>query len=67
MTFLAAAARFFHPAPRPSLLSLRLMRRQRRQLAMLDDRLLDDIGLSRSEAQKEAERSIWDVPRHWRV
>lgn len=38
---------------------------QRRQLANLDDALLDDIGLTRGEARREASRAPWDVPRHW--
>lgn len=38
---------------------------QRRQLAALDDALLEDIGLTRSEARREAARAPWDVPRHW--
>lgn len=40
--------------------------RQRRALANLDDDRLADIGLSRTEAEAEASRPIWDVPAHWR-
>ncbi|KPQ08201.1 MAG: putative conserved small protein [Rhodobacteraceae bacterium HLUCCA12] len=40
--------------------------RQRRALAALDDTLLRDIGLTRGQALFEAERPIWDAPRHWR-
>lgn len=39
---------------------------QRRQLGALDDRLLDDIGCSRAEADAEAARTAWDAPAHWR-
>ena len=39
--------------------------RQRRDLASLDDHLLEDIGVSRSEAQREAARSMWDAPHFW--
>jgi len=42
------------------------LRRSRRALAQLDDRLLRDIGLSRSEAEAELARSPWDAPPHWR-
>jgi uncharacterized protein YjiS (DUF1127 family) len=33
----------------------------RRQLAQMDDRMLKDIGITRSEALMEAERSPWDI------
>ncbi len=39
---------------------------QRRQLRTLDDRLLEDIGRSRAEADAEAARPVWDAPSHWR-
>ena len=41
------------------------LRRQRRQLAELEDHQLADIGVSRAEAKAEAARPAWDVPAHW--
>ena len=41
------------------------LRRERQRLALLDDHLLEDIGLSRREADDEASRKDWDVPTHW--
>jgi uncharacterized protein YjiS (DUF1127 family) len=38
------------------------VRRQRRALMALDDRLLKDIGLSRTDAWREASRSTLDLP-----
>ena len=35
--------------------------RQRQALAALDDRLLDDIGLTREQARKEAHKRFWEV------
>lgn len=40
-------------------------RKQRRDLANLDPHLLNDIGLSREAAAREANRKLWDVPQHW--
>lgn len=31
----------------------------RRHLAHLDDRLLNDVGLSRADARRQAERPVW--------
>ena len=39
--------------------------RNRRQLARLDLRLLEDAGLEWSEAQAEAARRSWDAPSTW--
>lgn len=39
--------------------------RQRRKLSEMSDSQLDDIGISRSEALREAERAPWDAPTHW--
>lgn len=49
------------------LLDMMALRRQRRSLALLDDAMLRDIGLTREQAQFEASRPIWDVPNHWKV
>ena len=40
--------------------------RQRRQLLDLEDHMLNDIGISRSEAMKESMKTAWNVPSHWR-
>jgi uncharacterized protein YjiS (DUF1127 family) len=39
-----------------------IVRRQRRALMALDDRMLADIGLSRSQAYGEASRPLTDLP-----
>ena len=36
-------------------------RRQRRMLSMLNDRLLADIGITRSDAQFESAKPFWKV------
>lgn len=41
--------------------------RQRRSLKRLDHWALNDIGLSRRDAQQEAKRPIWDVLDTWRT
>jgi len=38
------------------------VRRERRQLLALDDRMLKDIGMSRGDAYAEASRPLHDVP-----
>ncbi len=39
--------------------------RERRALANLDATMLKDIGLTQADAQRESNRSLWDVPSHW--
>ncbi len=39
--------------------------RSRRALRHLDDHLLRDVGLTRSEALTEAAKSAWKAPAHW--
>lgn len=41
------------------------LRHARRRLAKLDDHLLRDTGVSRAEAQAEANRKGWDAPNDW--
>ncbi len=48
------------------LLDLLAVRRSRHSLASLDDHMLRDIGISREEAQAEADRAAWDVAPTWR-
>ncbi len=38
--------------------------RQRRQLLALDERKLKDVGISRIDALREANRQFWDRPEH---
>ncbi len=42
------------------------LRRQRKALLRLDDTALQDMGLTRKQAELEAKRSLWDVPANWR-
>lgn len=39
--------------------------RSRRALRGLSDAQLQDVGVTREQAQKEAQRPIWDVPETW--
>ncbi|SDO14162.1 protein of unknown function [Lutimaribacter pacificus] len=50
---------------RPGLSELFALGRQRHALSRLDDAALDDIGISRDEAETEAARPFWDAPAHW--
>jgi uncharacterized protein YjiS (DUF1127 family) len=52
---------------------LRALWRSRRALASLTDAQRADVGLSKTQAEAEAERpfwdapeDIWDAPSHWR-
>jgi len=40
---------------------VRAMRRGRRDLAKMSDHMLSDIGMSRGQAQTEANRKFWDL------
>jgi len=40
-------------------------RRSRNNLRTLDAHMLNDVGLTEREAQKEVNRPVWDVPGHW--
>jgi uncharacterized protein YjiS (DUF1127 family) len=66
----AKALTLCHDRPRRGIIAwLRLavsVKRHRRVLGELDRHLLKDIGLTETDARIEAERSLWDVPSHWR-
>lgn len=47
------------------LLHLDAVWRQRNDLRNLDDYMLKDLGLTRSQARAETQRPIWDAPSHW--
>ncbi len=58
------------PAHRQIGLFTRLARRlalfsERKRLSEMPEYLLEDIGVSRSEADAEAKREIWDAPGYW--
>ena len=48
--------------PLPPLARWRRIRRERQQLLELSDHMLRDIGLTRTQAGREAARPFWDVP-----
>lgn len=48
-------------------LMLASLARQRRRLGELPDHLLEDVGISRDAAIREARRPIWDAPDHWKL
>lgn len=61
---------------RPDRLALRLWRGvlhayslsgQRRDLARLDARMLEDISVTPDQARRESSRAFWDAPDHWRL
>jgi uncharacterized protein YjiS (DUF1127 family) len=60
----AVAERSYLPASLVSrlwsrFLEMQELRRQRRALARLENHLLDDIGLTRDDVERELARSIW--------
>jgi len=60
-----------HRAPRPILMAARFasfvsLARQRAALQRLDDAQLRDIGLTRDNVRREANRPFWDVPQSGR-
>ncbi|MBK1659506.1 DUF1127 domain-containing protein [Paracraurococcus ruber] len=47
--------------PRPGLRAMWRAMQTRRDLARMDDRMLRDIGISRLDALREADRLPWDL------
>ena len=61
-------AQISHRARRPErrgILAYLDLYKQRRALAKLDQSRLNDIGVSRIDAEAEAKRPLWDAPSHW--
>lgn len=52
--------------PRTPLRTLLCVARERQTLKDLPADRLADIGYTATEAQTEANRPLWDVPRHWK-
>ena len=46
-------------------LTLLAITRERHALHTLDEHLLQDIGKTRNEVEREARRPIWDAPNRW--
>ncbi len=44
-----------------------ILYKQRKALISLDDAMLRDIGVTREQANSEANRPVWDAPKHWKV
>ncbi len=66
MTSILRFAFLRRPASIRGLLAMLAVRRSRQTLAVLDDHMLRDIGLTREQAQAEADRAAWDVAPGWR-
>ena len=45
---------------------MRALARQRQHLGTLDTHLLQDIGITRTQAENEAGKPSWQAPAHWR-
>ncbi len=41
------------------------IRKERKALAELTNAQLEDIGVTPAQAQREAQKPVWDVPSHW--
>ncbi|MEO0915574.1 MAG: DUF1127 domain-containing protein [Pseudomonadota bacterium] len=39
--------------------------RERQHLNTLDDHLLKDVGLTRTDVETETKRAVWDAPNRW--
>ncbi|MDA7427461.1 DUF1127 domain-containing protein [Primorskyibacter aestuariivivens] len=55
-----------HPGILGMLVNRMALYRQRKALLRLDDHLLEDLGITRDEARREAHRPVWDAPDHWK-
>lgn len=53
-------------SPFSRLLTMLSIQRERQSLDQLDQAMLDDIGITRDQARREAVRPAWDAPERWR-
>ena len=53
------------PGALSRLVGLVAFSRSRHRLGELDDHMLRDIGLTRTQAREEAGRPAWNAPAHW--
>ena len=47
-------------------LDAQALHKQHQALLNLDEALLRDVGITRSEAMKMAASPVWDAPTHWK-
>lgn len=40
--------------------------RQHQALLQMDDHILSDIGITRTQAIEQATRPVWNAPNHWK-
>ena len=65
LTTARPAVSYTTPSMLTAILRMFALRRQRGALSRMDADQLRDIGVSRTEAQAEALRPMWDVPTNW--
>ena len=53
------------PAILATILKAASIWRERKQLKKLDDHLLCDLGLTRTDVVVETKRPVWDAPNRW--
>ncbi len=57
------SASFFSGHTLNTVLAAFRIARERKALADLDPRMLEDIGVTEAQAQRESGRAFWDLPR----
>ena len=65
MTFIDTSLRRATASTRPTLMQRLAVWRTRRALSRLDAAGLADIGVTPARAEREAIKTVWDVPASW--
>ena len=47
-------------------LAANALHKQHQALLRMDDHLLSDIGITRSQAVRHAAKPVWNAPSHWK-